>query len=295
VRVLLTLDTRSVDLAAAGVNRTDGDFALAWVRNYGSGRVFYSAFGHFPDNFRLPVFRTMISQALLWLTGQIELDATPRSGPSAPSPAVAPDGVRNLAGPSDAFAPGGLVTIRGEGLTSGSSLAAGAAPLPVRLAGTHVEVDGTPAPLLRVAPDEVLAQLPQGLAPGRDAALTISSVNWAGEPVLLHMEEAAPGILAGFRIGSALALYAVGLGATRPAVQEGAAGPLTELARTVIDPVVRVAGEPATVEFSGLAPGLVGLYQVNVTVPASAAGGSGDLEITLEAAGHVSSTFVLRP
>ena len=138
-----------------------------------------------------------------------------------------------------------------------------------------MEVDGTPAPLFRVAPDEVLAQLPQGLAPGRDAALTISSVNRAGEPVLLRIEEAAPGILAGFRMGSAVALYAVGLGATRPAVTEGAAAPVSELARTVIDPLVRVGGEPATVEFSGLAPGLVGLYQVNVTLPAAAAGGSG--------------------
>ncbi|MBY0504625.1 MAG: ThuA domain-containing protein [Bryobacteraceae bacterium] len=45
VRVLLTLDTRSVDLKADGVNRTDNDFALAWVRSYGRGRVFYSALG----------------------------------------------------------------------------------------------------------------------------------------------------------------------------------------------------------------------------------------------------------
>src|SRR5689334_3397956 len=30
VRVLLSLDTRSVDLTAPGVNRTDGDFAVAW-------------------------------------------------------------------------------------------------------------------------------------------------------------------------------------------------------------------------------------------------------------------------
>src|SRR6184192_509567 len=32
VRVLLTLDTRSVDMNAAGINRTDRDFPLAWIR-----------------------------------------------------------------------------------------------------------------------------------------------------------------------------------------------------------------------------------------------------------------------
>src|SRR5262252_3673036 len=46
VRVLLTLDTRSVNMTADGVHRTDGDFALVWIRKYGDGRVFYSAFGH---------------------------------------------------------------------------------------------------------------------------------------------------------------------------------------------------------------------------------------------------------
>ena len=81
VRVLLTLDTQSVNMTAAGINRTDGDFALAWIRNYGKGRVFYSAFGHFPGSFQLPPIRTMLLKALLWLTGEIDADATPRSGP----------------------------------------------------------------------------------------------------------------------------------------------------------------------------------------------------------------------
>jgi len=86
VRVLLTLDTASVDLGADGVNRTDGDFALAWIRRYGQGRVFYSAFGHFNDSFQVPIFRTMLLNAVLWLTGQIDVDATPRPRPGSPAP-----------------------------------------------------------------------------------------------------------------------------------------------------------------------------------------------------------------
>src|SRR5439155_20660108 len=111
VRVLLTLNTGSVDLNADGVDRTDGDFASVWIRRYGQGRVFYSAFGHFEESFRLPMFRTMLLNALLWLTVQIEADATPRSGPSMPAPQVTK--------PDDAFAPGAIIRIAGDRLTSG--------------------------------------------------------------------------------------------------------------------------------------------------------------------------------
>src|SRR5262249_20784709 len=46
VRVLMRLDESKLDLENKKVKRADRDFAVAWVRNYGKGRVFYSAFGH---------------------------------------------------------------------------------------------------------------------------------------------------------------------------------------------------------------------------------------------------------
>ncbi len=282
VRVLLTLDTRSVDLAAPGVNRTDGDFAVAWIRKFGNGRVFYSAFGHFVESFRLPVFRTMLLKALLWLTGEIEVDATPRSGPGAAAPAPI--------APGDAFAPGSLVAIAGERLTSGSSLDAASVPLPVRLAGTHLEVNGRPAPLFFVKPGSLLAQLPYGLTPGQPAVLTVSSVNRASDPIPLKIEAAAPAIAAATRAGSVVVLYAIGLGTTEPPVAEGSAAPVTPLARTTVQPVVRIGGQLAAVDFSGLVPGFAGLYQVNSVLPA---GASGTLEITIEAGGRVSNRFLL--
>ena len=150
---LSLLTARSVDMSAQGINRTDGDFALAWIRSYGQSRVFYSAFGHFPESFTMAPIRTMLKQALLWITGQIDADTVPRSGPSAPPPAIAAGGVRDLAGITDAFGPGSIVTITGERLTSGSTVDAQTAPLPVRLAGTHVEVITFPAGAMRQSPD----------------------------------------------------------------------------------------------------------------------------------------------
>jgi uncharacterized protein len=93
VRVLMTLDTSTVDLAAPGVNRTDGDFALAWIRRYGEGRVFYTALGHLDETWGDARFQGLLEGALLWMTGQEDADALPRSGTEAVEPLIPPGGV----------------------------------------------------------------------------------------------------------------------------------------------------------------------------------------------------------
>lgn len=78
VRVLLSLDTSSVDLTAPGVNRTDGDFALAWIKPFGAGRVFYSALGHFDWSWTDERMQKILTGALLWLVGEAETDRSPK-------------------------------------------------------------------------------------------------------------------------------------------------------------------------------------------------------------------------
>ena len=56
-RVLLGLDLAKTDLANEphdGCYRADKDYAMAWVRQYGRGRIFYTAFGHHPAIFENP-------------------------------------------------------------------------------------------------------------------------------------------------------------------------------------------------------------------------------------------------
>ncbi len=51
LRVLLGIDTEKTDLNAdpkRKPERADGDYALAWVKHYGKGRVFYCTIGHNP-------------------------------------------------------------------------------------------------------------------------------------------------------------------------------------------------------------------------------------------------------
>jgi type 1 glutamine amidotransferase len=81
VRVLARLDESKINLQQKGVKRTDGDFAVAWVRNYGKGRVFYSTFGHREDALDRRDVQTMYLEAVKWSMKLTEGDATPRPRP----------------------------------------------------------------------------------------------------------------------------------------------------------------------------------------------------------------------
>jgi type 1 glutamine amidotransferase len=82
VRVLMSMDASKIDLQKKGVKRTDGDFAVAWARNYGKGRVFYSTFGHREEVWDRPDIRTMWLEAIKWAMGMTAGDATPRPKPA---------------------------------------------------------------------------------------------------------------------------------------------------------------------------------------------------------------------
>lgn len=75
---LLTLDmnddsTRSAD----GVRPSDTDLAVSWVRRYGDGRVFYSAFGHNPHLFWNPAILKHYLAGIQFALGDLKVDTTP--------------------------------------------------------------------------------------------------------------------------------------------------------------------------------------------------------------------------
>jgi uncharacterized protein (TIGR03437 family) len=292
VRVLQTLDTTTVDLRAPGVNRTDGDFPLAWCRTYGEGRVFYTALGHFDETWRDARFQQMLEGALLWLIGDVTASALPRAGNLSPRPDVAVGGVRTPDGRSLSPAPGALVRIEGTNLTSGSTLrAAAGSTLPRKLAGTRVELDGQPIPLLTVAPERIEAQMPADLRPGTIATLTVTVVNLTSAAAPVPLAAASPTLLDGRQVDGVLVLYASGLGEVTPAVPAGMAAPLTPLSTLHVAPAVRVNGTAVTPLFAGLAPTLIGVYQINAALGEAAVGA--ELQVELEAGGVISNRLLI--
>jgi type 1 glutamine amidotransferase len=81
VRVLMRLDESKIDLANKNVRRTDKDFAVAWMKQYGNGRVFYSTFGHTVESWERQDIQKMWLEAVKWALKLIEADATPRPRP----------------------------------------------------------------------------------------------------------------------------------------------------------------------------------------------------------------------
>lgn len=68
VHVLLSLDSRSVDTRKG--KRTDQDYALAWTRQYGQGRVFYTALGHRQEVWADERFRRHLLEGIRWAMGR---------------------------------------------------------------------------------------------------------------------------------------------------------------------------------------------------------------------------------
>jgi adhesin/invasin len=81
--------------------------------------------------------------------------------------------------------------------------------------------------------------------------------------------------------GGYVVLYMTGMGPTTPQVADGQPAPSSPLA--VLNGTVRatIGGVDAFVQFAGLAPGLVGLIQVNVQIPAGLASGDQPVFVTV--------------
>jgi uncharacterized protein (TIGR03437 family) len=77
-------------------------------------------------------------------------------------------------------------------------------------------------------------------------------------------------------VGETIAVYVTGLGDVLPSIADGAPGVSSATTNTITASINNLA---ATVAYAGLAPSLVGLYQVNVQIPSGVAAGDWYLDI----------------
>ena len=180
---------------------------------------------------------------------------------------------------------GSIVAIFGSNLADATERAK-RLPLPTNLAGTTVTVGDLEleAPLYFVSPSQINFQLPFEIL-GGILPIAVTTPQGKSKPMLLNVAPSGPGIftLSGDGKGKALAfgpdmlpldaatpgstmvLYATGLGPTDPPSFSGSPGPAAEPLNRVIDVPDVIVGEfPARVDFAGMAPGLPGVYQLNV-------------------------------
>jgi uncharacterized protein (TIGR03437 family) len=199
------------------------------------------------------------------------------------------DRIVNAADGTQPVAPGGLISVYGADL-SPVSQSSRSVPLPTILGDTCLTVNGQPVPVMFVSPAQINAQLP--FAIDGNTQLLLRTPGGVSDALNVTILPAAPSVFrnstAGPETGIAtvvrgtnglvvtpsnpvhrgdvLTIYATGLGRTSPTVETGAPAPSEPLATALISPQITVGGVPVDVQFAGLAPGQVGVYQINVRV-----------------------------
>ena len=211
-------------------------------------------------------------------------------------------------------APGSLATLFGN-FDVTAPAQAGSLPLPKNLAGVSVQFGSVAAPLLYVSSSQVNLQVPWEVSQPMPGTLTISA-NGVNATAVVSLSPFAPGIFSlnaagngqgalldsSYRLLDAshpaiggstiMQIYCTGLGPVTNVPPSGAAAPSSPLAETTSLPTVTIGGVPAPVFFAGLAPGLMGVYQVNVLVPPVAPAGN-NVPVRLSIGGATSNTVTL--
>jgi uncharacterized protein (TIGR03437 family) len=193
---------------------------------------------------------------------------------------------------------GSLASAFGSFLVSSLTTAASGA-LPTTLGGVSLQFDGgLQAPLMVVSGNQINFQMPWELAGENEALISVQVEGQSSQPVLAPLAPFAPGLFStngagtgqgaildsSYRLvdssnpatagSTVIQIYCTGLGPVTNRPPTGLPPLAGQLSETTTTPTVTIGGAVATVLFSGLAPGTVGIYQVNAIVPASSSKGA---------------------
>jgi len=193
------------------------------------------------------------------------------------------------------LAPGMIASMYAQGgKFADDTVVASTSTLPKELADTQVLVNDVPTPLFFVSPGQINYQVPWGTPSGTDADVTVikkstgqvlasslvrivdvspgfftATANGRGQISALNQDNTVNSISNPVGRGQVIQLYGTGIGrvSNQPADGEPSpGGPLAEGEKP--DVVINGRTVPAAdVLYSGLAPGFVGLWQLNVKIP----------------------------
>jgi uncharacterized protein (TIGR03437 family) len=267
-----------------------------------------------PQNAAAQVTATVRASLPPLASAELPAQGLVRDNPSAP--ALALGGIVNGASfaPNGALAPGSIVSVFGANLAS-SPAGAASLPLPKTLAGASLQVGGYDVPLFYSSGGQINAQLPFELPLNTRPQLIVKGADFVTVPETITVAAARPGIFTTSqdgkgqgvimdvnnrlvdasnpaKAGDVVVVYCTGLGATNPAVRSGEAAPTSPLAKVSTPVSVTIGGQAAAVQYAGLTPGFVGLYQVNVQIPSGVTRGS-SVPLVISQDGVPSNTVTL--
>ena len=207
-------------------------------------------------------------------------------------------------------APGSYISIFGAGLSEALRVTT-TQSLPVALAKVSVgfDVPGSalsyPGRLHFVSPGQINVQVPWELQGMARVNMKVSIGDFSSGIYNLKLNDSSPALFeyndagsgrnlaaaldGNFRLisssapvarGAVAQLYANGLGPVDNQPATGEPSSSERLSPCRVQPTVTIGGQPAQLLFCGLAPGNVGLYQLNVVVPANAPTGVQAVVIT---------------
>lgn len=218
-------------------------------------------------------------------------------------------------------AAGSIVSVFGTELAA-SVAYAGSIPLTTDLAGTRVFVNNIPAPLFYVSPEQVNFQIPWEVGNISGLTVQVSLDGVLSNAISLELAPAAPGIFSLTQDGKGqgvviskghswkiagppsianaepvnpvdvISIFCTGLGAVSNVPRSGEAASAVDISETTLPVSVEIGGVDAEVLFSGLAPGFVGLYQVNAVVPRDAPQGEA-IPLVVEVGGVLSNVVTI--
>jgi minor extracellular serine protease Vpr len=213
-----------------------------------------------------------------------------------PVPSIGANGVVDAASyqVGKGLAPGSYITIFGTAL-SDATQDLSTNFLPFSMSGVSVSfqspdgAQGWPGRLWYVSPSQINVQIPWELEGLTSAQLTVNVAD-VSVPYTIPISPYLPAMFVygdhlaiaqdqNYQLvtasnpaqpGQYIIIYANGLGAVDHPPLSGEATPSQQLASTLVKPTVTIGGLAADVLFSGLTPGSIGLYQIDVQVPANA-------------------------
>ncbi len=236
------------------------------------------------------------------------------------APVLAPSGILNNSNPlvGAALAPGTVAAAYGTGLTTSmTGVSPNTAPLLTEFQNTQLIIGGRVAPLYYLSNTQLDIQIPAELATLQqypavgvvNGALTLPvsitvvpvspgvAANLDGSAIAQHSDYSLIDASSPAHPGESIVIYVVGMGATSPAVASGAVAPGLNpgdlLAYATVQPVVMVSNQTAHIQFAGLTPGGIGLYQINFVVPPNVTAGSLSLTVSQGAANANATTLLV--